>query len=170
MRVVRQAAVVVKMKIAALQPEHFNSVAGIYEEGMATGVATFETEVPDWTTWDKKFLPMCRYVMLHEEEVVGWCALSPASKREVYRGVAEVTIYVAASHQRQGIGKRLLSHLIVESEKAGFWTLQASIFSENKTSIRLHEQCGFRLLGYREKIAQRDGQWFDKVLLLSKST
>lgn len=160
---------VVKMVIAALTKEHYPEVAKIYEEGMATGIATFETEVPKWTAWNEKFLPNCRFVATIRGEIAGWCALSPVSKRLVYKGVAEVTIYVASRFQKMGIGKKLLTHLVNESEKGGFWTLQAGIFSENKISIYLHEQCGFRVMGVREKIAQRDGKWFDNVLMERRS-
>lgn len=157
------------MKIVPLTKKHYPEVAAIYEEGMATGIATFETAVPQWDAWDTKFLPHCRFTAMVEEKVAGWCALSAVSKREVYRGVAEVTIYVSKKFQKMGIGKRLLTHLVKESEKAGFWTLQAGIFSENKISIHLHEQCGFRILGIREKIAQRNGQWYDNVVMERRS-
>lgn len=160
---------VANMKIVPLQETHYPEVARIYEEGLATGIATFETQVPSWEEWDLKFLAPCRYVMLDNDEVVAWCALSAVSKREVYQGVAEDTIYVAASHQGKGIGRTLLTHLVKESEKEGFWTLQAGIFSENIPSIRLHEDCGFRILGTREKIAQRDGKWYDNVIMERRS-
>ncbi len=169
MHVARQEADAASMTIATLTKDHYPEVASIYEEGMATGIATFETEVPNWETWNEKFLPVCRFVALISEEVAGWCALSAVSKRQVYKGVAEVTIYVGTKFQKRGIGKQLLTHLVEKSEKAGFWTLQAGIFSENKISIRLHEQCGFRVLGVREKIAQRDGKWFDNVLMERRS-
>jgi len=153
------------MKILPLQEAHYPQIAAIYNEGLATGIASFETQVPDWNQWNKKFLKVCRYVVLVGDQVAAWCALSAVSKRAVYQGVAEDTIYVAAKFQKQGLGKKLLEYLIGESEKAGFWTLQAGIFSENITSIRLHEKCGFRRIGVREKIAQRNGKWHDNVLL-----
>lgn len=159
-----------KMKIIPLQEEHFPAVSRIYAEGMASGIATFETMVPNWEQWNVKFLPVCRYVMLMGNEVVAWCALSPVSKRTVYKGVAEDTIYVDSKFQKKGIGKLLLSFLVEESEKSGFWTLQAGIFSENTSSIHLHELCGFRIIGVREKVAQRDGVWHDNVLMERRSS
>ena len=104
-------------------------------------------------------------MVLLEKKVIAWSALSAISKRVVYKGVAEDTIYVASNMMGKGIGKTLLQHLIVESERTGFWTLQAGIFSENKASIRLHEDCGFRVVGVRESIAKRDGKWHDNVLM-----
>jgi len=157
------------MQIIPLQKVHFQEVAQIYAEGMQTGVATFETEVPTWEQWDKKMLPQCRYVLILNDEVAAWCSLSAVSKRDVYRGVAENTIYVAAKFQNQGLGKNLLSYLVTASEQAGFWTLQAGIFPQNKASISLHEQCGFRVIGTKEKIAQRDGLWHDNLLMERRS-
>lgn len=157
------------MKIIPLTKEHYPAVARIYKQGLATGVAAFETEVPPWDGWNDKFLNRCRYVMVDGDDVLGWCALSATSKRAVYRGVAEDTIYIAKEHQGKGVGKRLLSHLVKESEMAGFWTLQAGIFPQNKASIVLHQHCGFRILGVREKVAQRDGIWYDNVLMERRS-
>ena len=107
--------------------------------------------------------------MLIEKKVVAWCTLSAVSKRKVYEGVAEDTIYVASAHAGKGIGKFLLDHLVAESEKAGFWTLQAGIFTQNKASIALHEKCGFRIIGTRKKIGQRNGKWYDNVLMERRS-
>jgi len=157
------------MKIVPLTEDHFPEVAQIYKEGLSTGVATFETEVPSWDKWNSKFLPQCRFVVVEDEKVIAWAALSAVSKREVYRGVAEDTIYVGTGNWGKGIGRSLLSHLVSESEKAGFWTLQAGIFPENERSIKLHENCGFRILGIREKVAQRDGTWYDNVLMERRS-
>jgi len=157
------------MKIIPLQQEHYLEVSKIYAEGLKSGLATFETQVPSWDVWDEKFLSPCRYVAIKNDQVVAWCALSAVSKRDVYKGVAENTIYVAASHQGRGIGKTVLNYLISESEKAGFWTLQAGIFSENEASIKLHKVCGFRIIGYRERIAQRYGKWHDNTLLERRS-
>jgi len=153
------------MIIVPLQKEHYPSVSKIYADGLATGIASFETDILDWEDWDKKFLSQCRYAVFVDKEIVAWCALSAVSKREVYKGVAEDTIYVSKLHRGKGIGKNLLHHLISESDKVGFWTLQAGIFSENKASIRLHEDCGFRVVGVRESIAKRDGKWHDNVLM-----
>ena len=155
--------------IRLFQKEDYSACAKIYKTGMDTGIATFETIVPDWEQWNTKFLPQCRFVAEADQEVLGWCALSPFSSREVYRGVAEVTIYIAEKAQHKGIGKQLLQHLIVESEHAGFWTLQARIFTENVASIKLHENYGFRQVGIREKLGMRDGVWYDNVLLERRS-
>lgn len=157
------------MKITPLTVVHYPRVAEIYREGMATGVATFETVVPDWESWNDKFLPECRYVLWSDEQVAGWCALSVVSKREVYKGVAEVTIYVAKEYRGRGYGKLLLEHLVANSEKSGFWTLNAAIFPQNIPSINLHQKCGFRILGIREKIGERNGKWYDNVLLERRS-
>jgi L-amino acid N-acyltransferase YncA len=166
---VHLVVVAVNMKIGLLEKKHYPSVSKIYTEGLATGIASFETNILDWENWDKKFLRKCRYVAFIDNEVAAWCALSAVSIREVYMGVAEDTIYVSKLHQRKGIGKKLLQHLINESEKAGFWTLQAGIFSENKASIKLHKDCGFRVVGLRESIAKREGKWHDNVLLERRS-
>jgi len=157
------------MKIIPLQKKHFAQVSAIYFEGLSTGIASFETKVPSWELWNEKFLPFCRFVAIEDQTVAGWCALSAISKREVYNGVAENTVYVSAAYRGRGIGKLLLSHLISESEKAAIWTLQASIFPQNLPSIKLHEQCGFSRVGIRQQIAQRDGIWHDNVLLERRS-
>lgn len=170
MLAVRQEVDAVKMEIVPLQKEHFTEVSEIYAEGLATGFASFETVVPTWEQWNEKFLPVCRYVALTNAQVMAWCALSAVSKRQVYKGVAEDTIYVTSNHQGKGIGKILLNHLVAESEKEGFWTLQSGIFSENIASIELHKNCGFRILGIREKIGERDGKWYDNVLMERRST
>lgn len=132
---------------------------------MATGIATFETRVPGWKQWDQKFLTPCRLVACIDNEVVGWIALSPFSSREVYKGVAEVTLYIASNARRKGVGKQLLQECIDLSEKKGFWTLQAKIFSQNYSSLILFKKCGFRIVGVREKLGMRDGIWYDNVLM-----
>lgn len=164
-----QVVAAVNMKIELLKKKHYPSVSKIYTEGLATAIASFETNIPEWDNWDKKFLSQCRYVALFKNEVVAWCGLSSVSTREVYKGVAEDTIYVSKLHQGKGIGKKLLKHLINESENAGFWTLQAGVFSENKASIKLHQDCGFRIVGVRESIAKREGKWHDNVLMERRS-
>jgi len=151
--------------IQLLRKKHYPQVSKIYAQGLATGIATFEIEVPTWENWDKKFLKKCRFIVLIGSEVVAWCALNPVSNRTVYRGVAEDTIYVAQQHRGKGIGKLLLKYLVAESENEGFWSLQAAIFPQNEASIQLHLDCGFRTIGMREKISQRDGKWFDNILL-----
>ena len=156
--------------IRSMTEEHWSAVREIYEQGIATRSATFATTAPDWPEWDARHLPTCRLVAVREAEVFGWAALSPVSSRQVYRGVQEVSVYIAKSARGQGIGLQLMSALVFASERNGIWTLQAGIFSENVASIRLHEKAGFRLVGRRERIAQLDGQWRDTVLMERRST
>lgn len=149
--------------------EDWGAVARIYGEGIATGDATFETEIPVWEQWDSGHADVCRLVGDLDGEVVGWAALSPVSGRWVYRGVAEASIYVATSAQGRGVGTRLLVALVDASEEAGYWTLQTAIFPENKGSIALHERCGFRVLGTRERIGNQNGRWRDTVVMERRS-
>ena len=155
--------------IRTYKKQDWTSVSKIYTEGIATGIATFETEVPSFDVWNEKFIKKCRLVAEINNEVVGFAVLSQVSKRIVYKGVAEVTIYVAQSNRGKGLGELLLNALIDESEKEGFWTLQAGIFSLNKPSIELHEKCGFRVVGIRKKIGKRDGIWYDNHFLERRS-
>lgn len=141
------------------------AVRRIYEQGIATGNATFETQAPNWEEWNEKALPHCRLAAVWKEEILGWAALSPYSTRPVYRGVAEVSIYVSLAHRGQGIGRLLMEELIRQSEANGIWTLQAGIFPENKASIGLHQKAGFRIVGFRERIGRLHGAWRDVVLL-----
>jgi phosphinothricin acetyltransferase len=157
------------MIIRPLIASDYPQVAAIYKKGLATGIATFETMVPAWNSWNQKFLECCRYVLENKGEVIGWCTLSSVSIRKVYHGVAEDTIYIDPDYQGKSLGKMLLQYLITESEKNGFWTLQAVIFSQNKSSIALHKSCGFRKIGIREKIAKRDGKWHDNVIMERRS-
>jgi phosphinothricin acetyltransferase len=168
-----QEADVVKittMQIIPMLPEHWPSVKKIYEEGIATGNATFQTTAPDWQEWDAGHVKNSRLVCIENNEVQGWAALTAVSGRCVYAGVAEVSVYVAAAARGKGIGKKLLQALIEESEKNNFWTLQAGIFPENKNSVKIHEDCGFRVIGRREKIGQMNGIWRDTLLLERRST
>ena len=157
------------MKLRPFQKEDFTAVSNIYAQGIATGIATFETEIPDWETWNKKYIDTCRIVATIDEVVTGYAILSQASKRKVYKGVAEVSVYVGSEYQGQGTGKKLLKELIRQSEIHDFWTLQAGIFSENKASIELHKKCGFRVVGIREKIGRLNGKWFDNYFLERRS-
>lgn len=141
----------------------------IYLEGIATGNATFEQTAPDWEQWDAAHLRTCRIVAREGEEILGWAALSPVSNRCVYAGVAEVSIYVAATARGRGIGAKLISRLVVDSEAEGIWTLQAGIFPENVASIQLHASAGFRIAGTRERIGQQNGRWRDVVLMERRS-
>jgi phosphinothricin acetyltransferase len=141
----------------------------IYGYGIQSGMATFETEVPAWNEFEKKYLPHSRIVAVVQDEIVGWAALSPVSSRACYSGVAEVSVYVHGNHQRQGIGRELLLALITESEKNGIWSLLSVIHEENRASIHLFEQCGFRYIGYREKIAILDGIWRTTIMMEKRS-
>jgi len=154
-----------KVYIRSFKKEDYTACAKIYKDGMATGIATFETQVPDWEHWDQKFLTPCRLVAYIEDEVVGWIALTPFSSREVYKGVAEVTLYVASNSRGKGVGTHLLKGCIDLSEKEGFWTLQAKIFLQNKSSLQLFKNCGFRNVGVRKKLGMRDGIWYDNMLM-----
>ncbi len=158
------------MNIRPLIESDYKAVVSIYRNGLDTGMASFETTVPSWDIWDQKFLSVCRFVIEHDSEVIGWCALSKVSEREVYKGVAEDTIYIDSKFQGNKIGEQLLNYLINESEKNGFWSLYAAIFPQNEASIALHKNCGFRIIGTREKIAQRNGKWYDNVLMERRSS
>ena len=149
--------------------ENWNEVSEIYRQGLLTRNATFVTEVPDYENWIKKFHSHLLWVAILDGDVVGWAVLQPVSVREVYKGVAEVTIYVHNQFAGKGIGTALMKHLIEESEKSGIWTLYASIFPENTASINLHVSIGFREIGYREKIAKLGGTWRNTILFERRS-
>jgi L-amino acid N-acyltransferase YncA len=156
-------------RLRAMTPEDWPRVRAIYEEGIATGDATFETRSPSWDAWNSAHLPHPRLIATVQDEVLGWAALSPISTRSVYAGVAEVSVYVAAACRGQGIGIRLLAELIRQSEVHGIWTLQAGIFPENGASLRLHAACGFSVVGTRERLGEMHGRWRDVVLLERRS-
>ncbi len=145
------------------------AVRRIYADGIATGNATFETGPPDWAAWDRNHHAECRLVARLEGQVIAWAALSSVSARACYGGVAEHSIYVDEAHRGRGIGKLLLSRLVAESEMAGFWTLQSSIFPENHASIAVHLACGFRILGRRKRVAMLNGVWRDTVIVERRS-
>ncbi len=147
----------------------WDAVAQIYAEGIATGFATFEKDIPTYESWDTAHMKICRVVATNIDTILGWAALSPVSSRCVYGGVGEVSVYVAKNSRGLGIGKLLMQALIEESEKEGIWTLQSGIFPENKGSIKLHEEVGFRFLGKRERIGKLDGAWKDNVLYERRS-
>ena len=157
------------MKLRSMQVGDWPQVARIYSEGMATGYATFEQELPDYSTWDSAHMKACRIVAESDGKIMGWVALSPVSSRCVYGGVGEISVYVARDAQGQGIGKKLMKELIAASEEAGLWSLQAGIFPENTASIKLHEQSGFRYIGKRERIGQINGTWKDNLLFERRS-
>src|SRR5579871_4997763 len=163
--------------IVPMVREHWVSVRDIYAQGIATGNATFETEAPDWEKWDSGHRKDCRLIAVeesgglpHSSEVLGWAALSSISSRHVYRGVAEVSVYVATGAQGRGVGKALLQALIQESETCGIWTLQAGIFPENTASIALHKNCGFREVGIRRRIGKLGETWRDVAFLERRSS
>ena len=149
--------------------EYWPSVQRIYAQGIATGNATFETNIPDWETWDRNHRPECRLVARIGDTLVAWAALSPVSARACYAGVAEHSIYVDEGYRCRGIGKLLLAAFVAESEAAGFWTLQSSIFPENLPSIAIHLACGFRIMGRRKRVAMLHGVWRDTVVVERRS-
>jgi L-amino acid N-acyltransferase YncA len=150
-------------------PSDWQQVRTIYLEGIATGVATFETDAPTWETWDASHLPQCRLGYWSDEALLGWAALSPVSRRRVYAGVAEASVYVSAKSRASGIGKALLVELIEQSERHGIWTLQGATMASNVASLRLQESCGFRIVGRRERIGSLNGVWHDTVLTERRS-
>ncbi len=145
-------------------------VGRIYQEGVVTNLATYQSEYSSWEEFDTSHLQVCRLVIADCDRVVGWAMLKPYSSRRVYEGVAEVSIYISENSRGRGVGKTLLMELIRRSEESGFWTLQSGIFTNNTASIRLHESCGFRAVGYRERIGRdRFGNWRDVVLMERRS-
>lgn len=155
--------------IAELGPEHWPAVARIYAEGIATGDATFETQVPEWKGWDGGHLSGHRFVALREGQVVGWVAACAVSERCAYAGVVEHSVYVAEDARGQGIGRVLLEALIASTEAAGVWTIQTGVFPENTASLRLHERVGFGVVGRRKRIGKRDGVWRDVIAIERRS-
>jgi phosphinothricin acetyltransferase len=158
------------ISIEPLIPSDWEAVRLIYLEGIATGNATFQQTAPEWKQWDEGHLQAARAVAKAEGKIVGWAALSPVSRRAVYGGVAEVSIYVAQAARGSGIGTRLIARLIADSEAEGIWTLQAGIFPENTASIRLHANAGFRVVGRRERLGCMNGRWRDVVLMERRSS
>jgi len=157
------------VRFRPMEASDWHWVKEIYEDGIATGDATFETEAPPWEDWDAKHVASCRIVAESAGRIVGWAGLWPASDRCVYGGVAEVSVYVAGEAQGAGLGSRLLGKLVSESEREGFWTLQAGIFPENRSSVRIHQKCGFRVIGHREKLGKMGGVWRDVLLMERRS-
>ncbi len=159
------------VSLRSMVPEDWPGVRRVYQEGIETGHATFEQIAPEWGPWNASKRPDCRIVAVLDGEVVGFAALSPTSTRPVYEGVCEVMVYVSVAARRGGVGRRLLERLVVESEEAGIWTLQAGIFPENEASLRLHRGSGFRQIGTRERIGRfADGRWRDVVILERRSS
>ena len=160
-----------KISIRKLAASDWEAIRHIYLDGIATGQATFETAAPSWQRWDESHLKFARLGATIDEspKVVGWAALSPISRRAVYSGVAEVSVYVAADERGHGVGRALLAQLITESERNGMWSLRASIFPENMASIDLHKGAGFCVVGRYQRIGKLLGVWRDTVLLERRS-
>jgi len=158
-----------EIKIEFLTKNDWDVVRSIYFEGIATGDATFEKNPPSFEEWDSSHFHDCRIIAKRGNQIIGWAALSSLSTRCVYVGVAEVSIYVSASCRGEGIGEVLLNALIEASENAGIWTLESSMFPENEASIRLHKSCGFREVGFRERIGELDGKWRNTILMERRS-
>lgn len=157
-------------QIREMQKDDWKQVSNIYQAGMDTNMATFQTECPSFQAFDESHLSSCRYVIMDGNNVAGWAALTPVSSRCVYRGVVEVSIYIDPAYKGKGLGTRLLAHLTDQSEQCGYWTLQAGIMQDNEASIRLHEKCGFRIVGFRERIGQdKFGAWRNTVLMERRS-
>ena len=153
------------MLVRPLDPDDYPAVADVFAEGIATGRATFETHVPTWEEWDAGHLANHRFVAELDGEVAGWAAVVPYSRRSVYRGVGEESVYVAERARGRGIGRALLEAVIESARNSGLWTLQAGIFPDNLASLELHRRLGFRDVGVRERIGQLDGAWRDVILL-----
>jgi phosphinothricin acetyltransferase len=153
--------------IDAMNAADWPACARIYAEGLDIG--TFEESIPDWQAWDASHLPQPRLVARAGDEILGWAALGPVSQRPCYRGVTENSIYVAPAARGRGVGRALLTELVKLADTAGVWTIQAGILAGNDASIALHERCGFRIVGVRERIAQKRGEWRDVVLMERRS-
>lgn len=165
----RQTAIVVSMKLIEITAENYPEVARIYGEGLLTGTATFETTIPKWEKWDAGHLSFGRIMAVEENNFLGWASLSAVSSRCVYGGVAEVSVYVSESARGKGVGEFLLKNLIEISEANNIWTLQSGIFRDNMASHKLHAKCGFREIGFKERVGQLKGVWKDNVLLERRS-
>jgi len=157
--------------IRPMEKNDWSEVVEIYYQGIQTNNATFNNSCPSYDEWDKAHIKECRFVAELDSEVAGWAAITPISSRECYRGVAEVSIYIDTNHSGKGVGEMLLKKLLEESESCGFWTIQSSIIQNNAASIRLHEKCGFRMVGFRERIAKdRFGMWRNTVVMEHRIT
>jgi L-amino acid N-acyltransferase YncA len=155
--------------VEEMQLHDWKAVVEIYTQGLATGQATFETHAPSWEQWDANHIRECRLVARANGVVLGWAALSLVSRRSVYAGVAEVSIYISSSARGQGVGRALMKVLINRSEDHGYWTLQSSVFPENIGSVALHLNHGFREIGRRKRIAKLAGVWRDTVMFERRS-
>ena len=160
-----------ELQIREMEEADWNDVCRIYQHGIDTNLAPFTTCCPAYNDWDQAHFKKCRYVILQEKTVVGWAVLSPVSLKGAYSGVAEISIYIDEKHKGMGVGTKLMNHMIQESEKNGFWLLESLIFQNNPASLRLHEKCGFREVGYREKMGKdKYGTWRNVVLMEKRSS
>lgn len=156
--------------IDEMKESDWAQVSAIYLAGIQTEIATFQSEAPAWEDWNKSHSKLCRLVARSDDKILGWIALSPVSSRCVYAGVAEVSIYIDENSRGQKVGTALLTELVKRSEQNGFWTLQSGIIKENAASIQLHKNCGFRVLGVRERLGKMsNGKWHDVVLMERRS-
>lgn len=157
--------------IFQMEAKHWKEMLEIYQQGIDLGIATFNTVAPDYKAWDESHIKKCRYVYLIDNKVCGWITLSAISIKDAYQGAAEVSIYVHNDFKGRGIGKKLMKHMMVESEKNGFWTLESKIITDNEKSVALHKACGFREVGVREKIARdKDRIWRDFVIMEKRNS
>jgi phosphinothricin acetyltransferase len=157
------------MEIKPLSKKHYSIVKLIFESGISTKNATFTTEAPEWEEWDAQHIPICRFVAIENNKVIGWIALLPFSNVPAYKGVAEISIYIAKEARNKGVGKKLMEALIPEAESNFIWMLHAKIFPENLASIALHKHFGFRVVGVFEQIGKLDNQWRNVVLMERRS-
>lgn len=151
--------------VEPMRPGDWGRVAEIYAEGIRTGDSTFETEVPSYEDWDRHHLDDHRLVAREGDEILGWAALARVSGREAYRGVAECSVYVGEDARGRGVGELLLDALAASADAGGIWTLEAIVLTGNDASVAMLERCGFRRVGVRERLAKRDGQWRDVILV-----
>ncbi|KQR94583.1 phosphinothricin acetyltransferase [Chryseobacterium sp. Leaf180] len=157
-------------EIREMRPEDETRVLEIFQQGIDSGIATFDTILPPKEVWETSFINDCRWVLEDgNNNVIGWCALKPVSKRECFSGVAEVSIYLDKQFLNKGLGNMLMKKLIADSENHGFWTLQSNIFPENESSVKFHLKNGFRQVGIREKVGKLHGEWKDLVMLERRS-
>lgn len=152
--------------IREMRASDWGDMMEIYKQSLEKGDVTFRTECPSFEEWDEGHIKECRFVYELHDKVIGYTMIAPTSSRASYRGGVEVSIFVDQEHTRKGIGTALLSKLMEEAEKKGYWTLYSAIFSVNEGSINLHKKCGFRVIGTREKIAKdKFGNWQSTTIM-----
>lgn len=157
-------------ELREMRPGDEAKVLEIFQQGIDGGIATFETEIPTAEAWNMEFFNECRWILENDRsEIIGWCAIKPVSKRDCFKGVGEISIYLDNEYQGKSLGSVLLKKLIVDSEEHGFWTLQANIFPENEASVKFHQKFGFRTVGVRKKLGKLNGEWKDVVMLEKRS-